>query len=122
MNVSVVVATLEGCPFEALNDRAVIEEALTQAVAAGRFTELHRYVHVFEPQGLTAAVVLSESHIAIHTWPEHGIFFVDIASCSGELAAQAAFDAVKKLVPHAEVKRDMLAFESRAQVMRTRVG
>lgn len=122
MNLSVVVATLEGCSFKDLNDPALVNAMLTQAVAAGRFTELHRHVHLFEPQGVTAAVVLSESHIAIHTWPEHGVLFVDIASCSGELASRAAFEAIARLVPHASVKRDNYAYETRAQVLATKVG
>lgn len=122
MNLSVVVATLEGCEFDALNDAALMHRVLSNAVVAGNFTELHRYVHVFEPQGLTGAVILSESHIAIHTWPENGVLFVDIASCSGEVAARAALEAVLNAVPHALVKRDNLAYECRAQILQARVG
>jgi S-adenosylmethionine decarboxylase len=122
MNVNAIVATLEGCSFEALNDAALLHRVLTEAVEAGRFTELHRYVHVFEPQGLTGAVVLSESHIAVHTWPENGVFFVDIASCSGEVSARAAFESICRNIPHALVKKDNLAYDCRAELMRTKVG
>lgn len=122
MNLSVVVAALEGCPFAALNDPGLMEKALSEAVAAGRFTELHRHVHLFEPQGITAAVVLSESHIAIHTWPEHGVMFIDIASCSGELAARAAFERICELVPHTTIKRDDFAFATRARAVAARAG
>ena len=122
MNLSVVVATLEGCSFEHLNDPAHMHRVLTDAVSAGNFTELHRYLHVFEPQGLTGAVILSESHIAIHTWPENGVMFIDIASCSGEVAARAAFESICRNVPHAVAKRDNLAYECRERILRTRVG
>lgn len=122
MNLSVVVATLEGCSFSQLNDPAFMHRVLTAAVSAGNFTELHRYVHVFSPQGLTGAVILSESHIAVHTWPENGVLFVDIASCSGEVAARAAFESILRAVPHAVVKRDNLAYECRAEILRSRVG
>ena len=120
MNLSVVVAALEGCSFADLNDAGLVGRALTEAVRAGRFTELHRHVHQFEPQGVTAAVVLSESHIAIHTWPEHGVLFVDIASCSGELSARAAFESILALVPHAAEKHGQFAYNSRAQAMSAR--
>ncbi len=122
MNLSVVVATLEGCSFEHLNDAGLMHKVLSDAVAAGNFTELHRYLHVFEPQGLTGAVILSESHIAIHTWPENGVMFVDLASCSGEVAARAAFESICRNIPHARVQRDNLAYECRNEIMRTRVG
>ncbi len=38
--------------------------------------------HEFSPQGLSGVVVISESHIAAHTWPEHGVVCVDIFTCS----------------------------------------
>lgn len=116
MDISVVVATLEGCSFADLDNEGLLHEVLTQAVGAGRFTELHRHVHHFDPQGVTAVVVLSESHIALHSWPEHGVLFVDIASCSGELASRAAFDRILALVPHARVSHDRHTYVNKIQV------
>jgi len=46
----------------------------------GRFTVLREGFVRFENQGFTAFLVLSESHLAIHTWPEHDIAFIDILS------------------------------------------
>ena len=100
MRMSVVVATLEGCPFDALNDAQFIERVLKECVAAGHFTLLHSYVHAFTPQGVTGVAVLSESHVALHSWPEEGALFVDLATCSDAAAARAAFDTICKLVPH----------------------
>ena len=105
MRLSVIVATLEGCPAALLDDADSVGRLLTAAVRAGGLHELHRYVHHFEPQGLTAMAMLSESHVALHTWPEHGLLFVDLATCSGAAATQAAFEAVCALVPHAAVVR-----------------
>jgi S-adenosylmethionine decarboxylase len=105
MRLSVIVATLEGCPAALLDDARSVERLLTDAVAAGGLHELHRHVHQFSPQGLTAMVMLSESHIALHTWPEHGLLFVDLATCSGAAATQAAFDAICAALPHTGVIR-----------------
>lgn len=110
MDVNVAIGVLEGCAFSDLDDETLLHRLLDEAVAAGRFTELHRYVHRFEPQGLTATVVLSESHIALHSWPEHGTLFVDMASCSGELASRRAFDRLCELMPHASVQRDRVRY------------
>ena len=38
--------------------------------------------HQFEPQGVTGTVLLAESHLAIHTWPEHGFVTIDVYVCN----------------------------------------
>ncbi len=105
MQLSIIVATLEGCSFEQLDDPALIEHLMQEAVRVGGFTMLHSHVHRFAPQGVTGAAVLSESHIAVHTWPENGTMFVDLATCSGDAATRAAFDRICELVRHDRVVR-----------------
>jgi S-adenosylmethionine decarboxylase len=111
MNLSIVVATLEGCPFELIDDPAFIERLLRETVTAGGFTLLHQHVHRFEPQGVTGAAVLSESHVAVHSWPEEGVLFVDLATCSGEAATRTAFARICELVPHTAVRRRDLDYQ-----------
>ena len=103
MQLSIIVATLEGCPFDAIDDPALIDRAMTEAIAAGGFTLIHKHVHEFEPQGVTGAAVLSESHLAVHSWPEEGVLFVDLATCSGDAATHAAFARLCAIIPHATV-------------------
>ena len=67
--------------FEALNDAARIMQACLSASAAAGATALTHSFHQFEPQGVTAFVLLAESHLTIHTWPELGRAMVDIATC-----------------------------------------
>jgi S-adenosylmethionine decarboxylase len=118
MRLSIIVATLEGCPFELLDDPATIERALRESVEAGGFTMLHSYVHQFEPQGVTGAAVLSESHVALHTWPEHGVLFVDIATCSTPEATEQAFDRICEIFPHADIKRQDIGYRGPGDVAR----
>jgi S-adenosylmethionine decarboxylase len=65
-----------------LNDAVVIDETLrTGAIAAGA-TILHGHFHTFTPNGgVSGVLVLAESHISIHTWPERGYAAVDIFMC-----------------------------------------
>ena len=68
-------------PAELLNDPEAIRKALTEATIAGKATLIDLCVHQFSPHGVTATATLAESHIAIHTWPEHGYFAADLFFC-----------------------------------------
>ena len=118
MHLSIIVATLEGCSFEDLDSPELIERALRESVDAGGFTMLHSHVHRFEPQGVTGAAVLSESHVAIHTWPEHGVLFIDIATCSTAEATAKAFDRICELFPHTDIKRENIGYRGPGDVTR----
>lgn len=45
-------------------------------------TVVKKTSHTFSPQGITLIYILSESHLAIHTWPESGILHLDLITCS----------------------------------------
>ena len=76
-----VLAEIFGCTFEILNDVKKVEEFMVKAaLEAG--AEVREYVfHKFSPQGVSGVVVISESHLAIHTWPELGYAAVDVFTC-----------------------------------------
>lgn len=69
------------CPKSWLDDVSRVEEAITKSLEAGRATLIQMVSHKFSPQGVTATATLAESHIAVHTWPEHGYFAADIFYC-----------------------------------------
>lgn len=65
-----------------LDDIRHIEHALRACVEAARATLLHVHLHHFEPNGgVSGIAVLAESHISIHTWPEHGYAALDVFMC-----------------------------------------
>ncbi len=67
---------------EGLDDKARIETALRDCVAAAGATLLHLHLHHFTPNGgISGVAVLAESHISIHTWPEHGYAALDVFMC-----------------------------------------
>ncbi|MEL6909190.1 MAG: adenosylmethionine decarboxylase [Cyanobacteria bacterium J06598_4] len=68
-------------PADLLNDPDVIRAALIEAITVGKTTLIDLCVHQFSPHGVTATATLAESHIAIHTWPEHGYFAADLFFC-----------------------------------------
>ena len=62
-----------------LNDKRVIEKALLEAAQACNAKVLQKNFHIFgEEQGITGMLLLAESHISIHTWPESHFAAVDL--------------------------------------------
>jgi S-adenosylmethionine decarboxylase len=65
-----------------LADPAYIDRSLRAAASAAGATILHSHFHHFTPNGgVSGVIVLAESHISIHTWPERDFAAVDIFMC-----------------------------------------
>lgn len=65
-----------------LNDPEAIDAALREAAEAAGATILHSHFHHFSPNGgVSGVLVLAESHISIHTWPERAFAAIDIFMC-----------------------------------------
>lgn len=73
---------LYGCPRHLLNDVKFIVQMLRDAAIICDATILNTSYHEFQPEGVTAFVMLAESHISIHTWPEQGSAACDVYTCS----------------------------------------
>ncbi len=72
---------LKDCDEEVLNDLSFLKSAmLTAATEAGAIV-LGESFHQFNPHGVSGAVIIAESHLFIHTWPEYGYAAVDIFTC-----------------------------------------
>lgn len=70
-----------GCSFELLDNEEFMVRLLQKAAKQCGVTILNTVSHKFEPQGLTAILLLSESHISVHTFPERGSAAFDIYTC-----------------------------------------
>jgi S-adenosylmethionine decarboxylase len=89
-----LIADLHGCAA-ALDDVARIERALHAAAVAGGATIIDLRLHHFGPgQGVTGVALLAESHISVHTWPEHAYAALDFFLCGARHDLAAALAAV----------------------------
>ena len=75
------ILELHGCPHDVVNDETIMREVIREASRESRSTLLQLASHRFEPHGVTVLGLLAESHISVHTWPEHGYAAVDIFTC-----------------------------------------
>lgn len=69
------------CDRDVLNSEPRIREILLEGVRRSQATIVSDTFHTFSPHGVSGAVVIAESHVAIHTWPEYGYAAVDIFTC-----------------------------------------
>ncbi len=79
---------------ERIYSPTAIREALEEAVKASGATLLRLIVHTFEPYGVSAVAIVSESHLFIHTWPEMRYIAVDVFTC-GETFPERAFEVIR---------------------------
>ena len=89
------IASYLGCDEGAMKDNAGLRNALLAAAKASSAQVLDYVDYEFTPQGFTMAVLLSESHATIHTYPEHNACFVDLFTC-GDKCSSANFDAAMR--------------------------
>lgn len=84
------------CNKEKLNDLVFIEETFAKA-ALDSGAEIREVVfHPFEPQGISGAVIIAESHLTIHSFPEHGYASVDVYTCGDSIDPSEATDIIAR--------------------------
>lgn len=71
-----------------------LERIVCESVLLSGATIVQKCFHAFSPFGLTGVVIIAESHVAIHTWPEYNAICIDYFSCSDRLDVQRTLDAL----------------------------
>lgn len=102
-----LLADLYDCPV--LDDVALVETALRDAAEQAGATVIGLHLHHFgEGQGVTGVALLAESHMSIHSWPEHGYAAVDIFLCGARHDPDAALQALVRHLAPARISRNMI--------------
>ena len=78
------------CDFDAISNLDTVKSALVEAAKRAHATIVDVVFHKFNPFGISGVVVIAESHLSIHTWPEHRYAAVDIFSCGDVLKPEVA--------------------------------
>jgi len=79
-----------------IEDPKEIKRILIEAVKKANNTPLKVTIHKFQPQGITGIVLLAESHVAVHTWPEYNYVAIDIYTCGDKANPKKALEYLKK--------------------------
>jgi S-adenosylmethionine decarboxylase len=78
------------CDSDAINNLEAVKGALVEAAKRAQATIVDVVFHEFNPFGISGVVVIAESHLSIHTWPEYRYAAVDIFSCGDVLQPSVA--------------------------------
>ncbi len=85
------------CNEETMASPELIEKYMNEAARIANATIVDSVFHHFNPYGVSGAVIISESHLAIHTWPEYGYAAVDVFTCGDKINPWTAFDYLEKV-------------------------
>ncbi|MFN3813444.1 MAG: adenosylmethionine decarboxylase [Aquificaceae bacterium] len=89
-----ILADLYGVNPDLIDRVEDIRHLLESAVKIASLTKISSHYYQFNPHGATGVVLLAESHISIHTWPEHGLAAVDTYTCGDPSKAYKAMDYI----------------------------
>jgi S-adenosylmethionine decarboxylase len=92
-----ILLELKDCNREVLNNLDLLQDVLCSAAQEAGATVLEKHFHHFSPQGVSGAVIIAESHLALHTWPEYGYAALDIFTCGDSVKPEVAVELLIKI-------------------------
>lgn len=96
-----ILANFYDCQYDLNKEKELFEQCVQFCIEAG-LTVVGKTSYHFEPHGLTFAILLAESHVSIHTWPENGNVAFDIYTCNYQSdnneKARYVYESLKKLL------------------------
>ena len=90
-----LLVELYDCESKLLNDCVLVEREMQKAARAAKATIVCSTFHMFSPYGVSGVVVIAESHLTIHTWPEHNYAAIDIFTCGTSVEPYTAYQVLK---------------------------
>ena len=108
-----LLAEFYDCNSNILNNVQMIEQVMTEAAVACGATVVEKNFHLFNPYGVSGVVIISESHLAIHTWPEYGYAAVDLFTCGTSCDPKIAYEYLQEKLHagsafYSELKRGLM--------------
>jgi S-adenosylmethionine decarboxylase len=92
------------CRAADFDDHDYIREQMTLAAERMGAEIVAVQIHEFNPIGISGVVVISQSHLTIHTWPEYEYAAVDIFTCGNDMVADPAIESLRKALGAGEVR------------------
>lgn len=99
---------LYGCNAALINDDVFVEQTLLKAAKLASLSVVNSTIHHFSPVGVSGVIVIEESHIAIHTWPEYQYVALDFFTCNQEYDLAQAISFLQKAFQSNQVEQQKI--------------
>lgn len=93
-----LIVEMYDCDNKIINSHKKVEEILVEAANAAGAHIVQQVFHKFNPHGVSGVVVIAESHLSIHTWPEFGYCAIDVFTCGETVDYKKAVDHLKNML------------------------
>lgn len=108
-----VLAEFFECDPNILNNLNLVEKLMVEAALECGATIVQKCFHMFNPYGVSGVVIIAESHLAIHTWPELGYAAVDLFTCGDKCDPKVSYEYLRKMfnstnASYTELKRGIV--------------
>lgn len=84
-----------GCNRNILSNTQKVRDLLLEVARISKVTIVTDVFHTFNPHGVSGVVVIAESHLAVHTWPEHRCASVDVFTCNERISLETIVSHLK---------------------------
>ena len=91
-----LIIELYECDPDTLRDQKRVAMIMENAARKAQAQIVATHVHEFSPYGLSGVVIIKESHLTIHTWPEYNYAAVDIFTCGDQLQPERALEVLQE--------------------------
>ncbi len=91
-----IIVEFYNCDKGILNDVDLITKIMNEASLMSGATVVGSHFHTYSPHGVSGVVIIAESHLSVHTWPEYGYAAVDIFTCGNTINNDIAFAHLKE--------------------------
>lgn len=103
-----IVLDFHDCNQAVLADCDTMRNIMSEAATRAKCHVVGEYYHEFEPHGISGCTIISESHLTIHAWPEHGYAAVDFFYCGDKVLSDRAIDYMSEMFQSRRVDRHEL--------------
>lgn len=103
-----IVADFYGVDSDILNDSNLLLTYLSQAAEVSGSTIISSNSHNFDPDGVTAFIILAESHISIHTYVSDKSAFIDVFTCGSHVNPELAIDYLEEVLLPDKVNKQLI--------------
>lgn len=100
-----IILEFFGCDPNSLTRRDYVEKIMMEAAQKANTHTIGTFFHQFKPHGVSGVIVIEESHISIHTWPEYGFAAIDFFYCSDHVDAEKAIEILTEGFKPARISR-----------------